>query len=125
MCLCVNKSHLCPNPDLVVVEILEPQWDHPNSRSVIKARIKNIGNSTAASNLARVVDPSTLQSTGAPYNAVALTPALAPGAEAVVTFYLPYWVYNPDADLEVTADYKNVIDECDEDNNTKTFQQIG
>ena len=125
MCLCVHESNHCPNPDLVVVEILQPAWDHPNSRSIIRAKIKNVGNSAAAANYARVIDPSTLQPGGAPYNAIALTPALAPGAEAIVTFYLPYWVYNPDAHLEVTADYKNVIEECDENNNTERFQALG
>lgn len=125
MCLCVHESNHCPNPDLVVVEILQPEWDHPNWRSVIRARIKNVGNSVAAANYARVIDPSTPQGTGAPHNSIALTPSLAPGAETVVTFYLPYWVYNPDANLEVTADYKNVIEECDEDNNAETFEAIG
>jgi hypothetical protein len=42
-----------------------------------------------------------------------------------VTFYLPYWVFNPDATLEVTADYKNDLAECREDNNTRTFAAIG
>jgi len=42
-----------------------------------------------------------------------------------VTFTLPYWVYNPDADLEVTADYKGLLLECKEDNNVKIFKDIG
>lgn len=112
-------------PDLIVETIERPTWDGTNHRSVIRATIKNVGSAPAAASLARVVDPTTPQSTGAPYNAVADTPALAPGASAAVTFYLPYWVYNPDVTLEVTADYKDTLTECDESNNRKTFSGIG
>lgn len=122
-CLCIADR--CNGPDLVVTVIEKPVWDGANHRSVIKAVIKNIGNANAAASIARVIDPSTPQPTGAPYNAIANTPALAPGATATVTFYLPYWVYNPDADLEVTADYKGMVKECNEKNNTKTFHEMG
>jgi hypothetical protein len=124
-CLCVVARPLCDGPDLVVTKIDKPQWDSVNKRSIIKAEIKNIGNAGAGASIARVIDPSTNQATGAPYNAIANTPALAAGASATVTFYLPYWVYNPDADLEVTADYKGMVQECNENNNTKTFQDKG
>ncbi len=40
-------------------------------------------------------------------------------------FHLPYWVYNPDVTLEVTADYKGYVDECEEDNNVKVFEGMG
>jgi hypothetical protein len=66
-----------------------------------------------------------LQPTGTPYNAIANTPPLAPGAAATVVLYLPYWVFNPDATLEVTADYKDYFVECHEDNNTKNFSGVG
>jgi hypothetical protein len=114
-----------PCPDLVVEAILPPEWDGANRRSIIKAVIKNVGTGAAGPTTARVVDPSTLQSTGAPENAIAPTPALAPGASATVTFHLGYWVYNPDASLEVTADYKSELAECDETNNVKRFEGIG
>jgi len=123
-CLCVKPTS-CQGPDLIVSFINKPTWDSANHRSVITAEIKNVGNMAAAASIARVIDPSTSQSTGAPYNAISNTPALAPGASAVVTFYLPYWVYNPDAHLEVTADYKGMIKECDETNNMKVFMQQG
>lgn len=123
-CLCIAKAQ-CTKPDLVVTKINQPQWDGANNRSIITAEIKNIGSTGAAASIARVIDPSTLQSTGAPYNAIANTPALAAGASVTVTFHLPYWVYNPDADLEVTADYKGMVQECNENNNTRTFQEIG
>ncbi len=113
-------------PDLVVDTIFKPTWEHDNRRSVIKASIKNVGTAAAGPSFARVVDPSTITpTTGYPYDAVALTPGLSPGESATVAFYLPYWVYNPDATLEVTADYKNDITECREDNNTKQFKDIG
>ena len=123
-CLCITDTP-CNGPDLVVTKIDKPQWDATNHRSIITAEIKNIGNAGAAASIARIIDPSTLQSTGAPQNAIANTPALAAGASATVTFYLPYGVYNPDADLEVTADYKGMIEECDETNNTKSFHEQG
>ena len=87
--------------------------------------IRNVGNADAGPNIARVIDPSTAQSTGAPQNAIADVPALAPGASFTAVFFLPYWVYNPDATLEVTADYKNVVRECNENNNLRAFKDIG
>jgi CARDB protein len=112
-------------PDLVVDSILRPTWDAANNRSVIVAVIRNSGTTNAPSTIARVIDPSTTGPTGAPQNAIATTPPLAPGAAASVTFYLPYWVFNPDASLEVTADYKNDLLECREDNNVASYSAIG
>jgi hypothetical protein len=123
-CLCIARTqNECP--DLVVTEIKKPEWDNANHRTIITAVIKNIGSSAAGSSIARVVDPSTTQPGGAPYNAIANTPALAAGASTTVVFYLPYWVFNPDALLEVTADYKNQVKECNENNNTKVFEALG
>jgi hypothetical protein len=65
------------------------------------------------------------QPSGQAYNDVAPTPALAPGQTETVEFRLPYWVYNPDACLEVTADYKNEVKECSETNNLARFEDIG
>jgi hypothetical protein len=116
----------CVGPDLIVETIEQPTWDSANRQSEIRVTIKNIGNDAAGPSYARVVDPSTPQpGSGAPYNDVASVPALAPGASVTVIFHLPYWVFNPDATLEVTADYKNNVKECREDNNVKTFQGIG
>ncbi len=112
-------------PDLVVDIIAQPTWDGTNQRSVIKATIRNAGTADAAPSLARLEDPTTLQTGGAPQNAIANTPALAPGQSATVTFYLPYWVYNPDVTLTVTADYKNQVSECSETNNRAVFSGIG
>jgi hypothetical protein len=123
-CLCIAES-ACAGPDLLVTKIDRPKWDSVNHRSIITAEIKNIGSTGAAASIARVIDPSTFQPSGAPYNAIANTPALAAGGSVTVTFYLPYWVFNPDADLEVTADYKGMVHECDENNNTKTFHEKG
>lgn len=112
-------------PDLIVKEIIPPRWDSTNRVSRIKAVISNIGNVTSGASVARLIDPSTRQSSGAPYNAVASVPSLAPGASYTVEFTLPYWVFNPDASLEVTADYKNQVKECDENNNTASYNAIG
>jgi len=121
----VSPRRLGGCPDLVVESIEKPIWDGANHRSVIRATIKNIGNASAGSTLARVIDPTTPQPTGAPYNSVSPTPALGPGDSATITFYLPYWVYNPDVTLEVTADYKNQLPECSNQNNVKVFEDIG
>jgi hypothetical protein len=76
--LCIARAkNECP--DLVVTE-KKPEWDDANHRSFITAVIKNIGGSGAGQSIARVIDPSTMQPGGAPYNAVANTPALAAGA---------------------------------------------
>jgi len=112
-------------PDLVVEAIERPQWDGDNHRSIIKAVITNVGTARAETTLARLIDPSTPQNTGAPYNDVQPVPELDPGMSHTVTFTLPYWVFNPDAELEVTADYKGTLKECNENNNTKKFIQIG
>ncbi|MBU1052916.1 MAG: hypothetical protein KKC46_03670 [Proteobacteria bacterium] len=125
-CLCIAKTTSgCKGSDLVVTEIKQPEWDHINNRSIIKAVIKNIGSSGAGKSIARVIDLSPAQPIGVPDNAIADTPALAPGDSTTITFYLPYWVYDPNADLEVTADYKNAVEECDEKNNSKTFSDGG
>ncbi len=126
----LHIEHVSPRrrpgcPDLVVTKIDKPTWDAANHRSVIKATIQNIGTAPTGPTHARVIDPTTFQPTGAPYNAVASTPALPPGASTTVTFYLPYWVYNPDVTLEVTADYKNELPECNENNNGKVFEDLG
>lgn len=125
-CLCIAKTQpTCREPDLVVTKINKPQWDGANHRSIITAEIRNVGFSDAAQSIARVIDPSTIQATGAPQNAIANTSALAVGASTTVKFYLPYWVYNPNAELEVTADYKGMVNECNENNNTKVFNDQG
>ncbi len=132
VCGVPETSESCPEDcraagcaDLVVTKIDRPTWDGANDRSVIQATIQNVGDTVARATVARVIDPTTLQSTGAPFNAIAATPQLAPGASIVVTFYLPYWVYNPDVTLEVTADYKGDLEECNEDNNVEVFNDQG
>lgn len=123
----VRPRRLSPSgcPDLVVEQVQTPEWDDVNRRSVIHATIRNIGTAPAPATVARLVDPSTPQSSGAPFIAVANTPPLDPGQAVSVTFFLPYWVYNPDATVEVTADYTNDLAECQEENNTRLFEDIG
>ena len=123
----VQPRRVATCPDLTVVTIEKPTWDGQNRRSVIKASIRNIGNVQATATIARVIDPTTSQPppSGLPYNDVVSTPVLMAGELTTVTFYLPYWVYNPDVTLEVTADYKGQLSECREDNNTKVFEGIG
>jgi len=118
-----GSSGGCELPDLIVESILRPTFVSPGTR--IEAVIRNLGPGAAAASTARLIDPSTFQSGTTPYSSTAATPALAPGASATVVFTLPYWVFNPDASLEVTADYKGEVPECREDNNMKAYQAIG
>jgi hypothetical protein len=113
----------CQLPDLVVDTIFRPTYVAPGSR--IEAVIRNLGPGNAGQSYARLIDPSALQSGGAPYNAIALTPPLPAGATATVVFTLPYWIFNPDAVADVTADYKGDIAECREDNNSKHYEARG
>ena len=112
-------------PDLVVDKIQRPIWDAAARQSVIRAAIKNIGNAPAPATQARLVDPSSPQPSGQPYDDVAHTPALVPGEANFVEFRLPFWVYNPDVSLEVTADYKSELNECSEANNLAKFEGSG
>lgn len=117
-----GSTDTCQGPDLVVSYIEPPVYDNG---SVIRATIENIGSDIAGPSLARLIDPGTLQPTGAPENAVASVPTLSPGESYTVTFMLDYWIYNPDADFEVTADYKGQVQECLENNNMDEFHDIG
>ena len=115
MCLCVDK---CRKPDLVVSTIHRPVWD--GSQSVISADITNVGNSPAGASTAKLEDYQFAAGV-----ATAATPPVAPGATVTVTFTLPYWVYDPDASLIVTADSNGDVDECDEGNNRRRFFEQG
>lgn len=50
---------------------------------------------------------------------------IPPGATVTVVFTLPYWVYDPDASLIVTADSEGEVDECNEDDNRLRFFELG
>ncbi|MBN2534583.1 MAG: hypothetical protein JXB88_16990 [Spirochaetales bacterium] len=121
-----KKSQEEKCPDLIVDKIYDPEWDANQKISRIKAVIVNIGNVKAGASIAQLIDPSTLDpSSGNPYDAYAKVPELAPGESYTVEFTLPYWVFNPDATLRVTADYKDQVSECDEKNNTALYDVIG
>jgi hypothetical protein len=112
-------------PDLIVARIDQPQFDAASRGSVIRAVIRNAGMTPAAASIAQLVDPSTPQITGAPYSATANVNPLAPNDSQTVEFRLPYSVYNPVAELEITADYKGTVPECDEGNNRAEFKEAG
>jgi CARDB. len=120
-----NDSRGCTLPDLIVESIARPTFVQATGSTRIEAVIRNLGPGAAGPSFARAIDPSTFISPGVPQNSVANTPALAAGASATVVFTLPYWIFNPDAALDVTADYKNDVAECNEQNNTKSFQAVG
>ena len=107
-------------PDLVVQRIHPFQYLNATGQTLIKVTINNIGNKRAGASYARVIDHSTHQSTGAPYNDVSYVPALNPGQSYRATFHLPYWIYNPNASLKVSG-LQNSVRESKENNNTKLF----
>ena len=116
-----GRRMACDGPDLVVESIADPVYDAAAKQSVVTVVIRNAGGAAAGASHTRLVDPSTAP----PNEDVQPTPALAPGAAATLTFRLPYWVFNPDADLEVTADYKDIVRECREDNNVAKYHKLG
>jgi CARDB len=115
MCLCLEN---CRKPNLVVSQIHRPTWD--GSQSVIEVDITNTGGSAAAASTAELVDYDF-----APGVASVAVPAIPAGGTVTVVFTLPYWVYNPDASLIVTADSKGEIDECNENDNRLRFFELG
>jgi hypothetical protein len=114
MCLCV-----CDKPDLIVSKIHDPIWDSGSGQSLIAVDITNVGQMAATASFARLIDPDTLA------NDVQAIPALAVSGTITLIFTLNYWVFDPDAVLEVTADYKNIVEECDETNNTQVYKKQG
>lgn len=108
-----------------MASVVRPTWDSTNHRSEIRVKISNIGKGSAGRTLAQLTDPSTPQSSGHNPVDVKETPALEPGGVAVVTFYLNYAVFNPNASLRVTASYNNQLAECNETNNVKKYEEGG
>lgn len=104
-------------PDLVVTSIQEPVYLSSTGQSRIRAVVKNIGVASSRSCYGKLQDGAGV--------AYAVIPALASGVSATVTFYLPYWVYDPDAYFTVTADSTNLVRELKENNNSRTFFTIG
>lgn len=115
MCLCLES---CRKPNLVVSAIHRPSWD--GTQSVIDVDITNVGAAPAAASTAKLVDYQFAAGV-----ASVATPPIAPGATVTVVFTLPYWVYDPDASLIVSADSDGVIDECDENDNRLRFFEPG
>ena len=73
----------------------------------------------------KIVDPSTPAPGGGHYSDVTYTPPLSPGRSFEAVLYLPYWIFNHNASLEVEADYRNQVREKREDNNTKSYFRLG
>lgn len=115
MCLCVAD---CRKPDLTVTNIHRPSWD--GTKSVIDVDVTNVGAAPAPASTAELIDYELVG-----VSTTVATPPIAAGATVTVTFTLPYWVFDPNASLAVTADSKQEIDECDEMNNHRRFFELG
>ncbi|MFC4875331.1 CARDB domain-containing protein [Microbulbifer halophilus] len=118
MCECV-RGNPCKQPDLVVADIADPVWNNANGTSEVQVTVSNIGGVAAGGFHTRLIDPGTSA------NDVQGVSGLAAGASVVLTFTFSYWVFDPDAELIATADYKNQVEECDEDNNQLRYFKKG
>jgi len=105
-------------PDLVVSALPDPAFDPATRGSIIKAVVRNQGRGASSAFIVRlVVDGSTVVN-------VAVR-GLAAMSSTVVTFRIPFWVYNPDAQYTVTVDASGRVRECNEVNNSKSFFGLG
>ena len=117
MCLCVKPG--CDGPDLIISKIHRPVWDHAAQESIIKVDVTNIGTVAAGVSKTQLSDVVTghLQ--------ILATPALPAGNTVTLTFRFPYWVFDPNADLEAEADLGDNVKECDEGNNILQYFVLG
>jgi hypothetical protein len=105
-------------PDLVVSALPNPEFDAATRGSIIKAVVRNQGRAASSAFIVRlVVDGSTSVN-------VAVR-GLGAMSSTIVTFRIPFWVYNPDAQYTVTVDASGRIRECNEVNNSKSFFGLG
>ena len=115
MCLCVRPCYQLP--DLIVSKIGKPIYDASTGESVIKVAFSNVGTAASVATQGKLTDSGTSD--------VQAIPAMGAGAVAAVVFRLPFWVYNPDANILVVADSPNLVKECNERNNWKRFFDKG
>jgi CARDB len=89
----------------------------------LTVQIKNNGNTTSLStNLLLMVMDSEMN---AMYMQTEIPP-IEPGATTeIILTIINYWVYSPNADFKITLDYDNNIEELNEDNNSKYFNEEG
>jgi hypothetical protein len=117
-------SQSCKLPDLVVDSISRPVVMTTAGATRVDAWISNIGTTPAAVSTALLADSTTLSAGGVPFQTTAATPIVLPppASSTRVQFIMPYYPFHPGARLDVEADYKNVVAECREDNNTRRYQ---
>ncbi len=110
---------LCRNlPDLVVSSLPQPAFDPATRGSIIKAVVRNQGRVATSAFIVRlIVDRTT--------SVNVVVRGLAAMSSTIVTFRIPFWVYNPDAQYTVTVDATGRIRECNEVNNSKSFFGLG
>jgi hypothetical protein len=136
--------------DLKIVKIHEPDWDHPNKRTVVEVEIINIGKITSKACDAKIYDLDITYKQALewklekeymelveeniarakeaevdydPYvEAYASIPPIEPGKKVTLTFFInDHWVYDSNCELQVELDVNNKNKECDEYNNSQYF----
>lgn len=113
-------------PDLIITSIGEPRWDAEARMTRIQVRVKNVGAGYADETLVKVIDGSTTNpDTNSSHESTAKLPGLRADEEDTVTVTFPYWVLNPNAELQVLVDPANTVYESDEDNNSKAYRKVG
>ncbi|MBN2440132.1 MAG: hypothetical protein JXJ04_02260 [Spirochaetales bacterium] len=110
-------------PDLIVESIDPDKYRKGDKEIIIEAVIKNIGNARAGKSVAYITDKTNKQPTGNLYDAMEDVPPLKPGESVTVTFTIRYkGKFKPKIAVKVEADFKKTVDECNENNNDKTYQ---
>lgn len=141
-------------PDLIVLEIREPDWDHPNKRTTVEVVIQNIGKAKSTATYAKLydIDPSSDEAkkwgledyliealeendwqteADSSYESwydedIRVVRALDPGEKITLNFYFhDHWVYDPNCELECFVDFNNLVKESNKDNNKKVFVAWG
>jgi hypothetical protein len=110
-------------PDLIVERIAPERAGKGDKHIIVKAVIKNIGGARSDRSLAHIIDKTNKKFGGTFYDTTEKTPPLNPGESVTVTFKLLYkGKFNPKIAVIVEADYTKMVDECNENNNSKAYK---
>lgn len=109
----------CKAPDLIIESIARPSVFTAAGASFDSVWVRNIGVADAPASYTQLKDLTTATG-GAPFQSVMATPPIPLQTSRLVLFSLPY-LPHAGVTLEATADIRNQVTECHEDNNTKMY----
>ena len=101
-------------------------YDPDDNGTVMRIEVRNNGTMTSAeTNLMFHNFPDDTDGLGEIYNQ-AVIPAIEPGKTIIVDVRIPqYWIYDPNANFEISLDFDGNIREINEENNRKSFYEAG